>query len=575
MIDAPTKPQVGSKTPYKFRFVQDDPLKVIAHLWPHYKLAKFQEEMLYSFWFNKETVVAAANMLGKDFTLGLGLVTALITRHPCRIVTTSSNADHLRVLWGEINRHIQESKFNLRVEKGGMLFINHQEIRKYDYDRKGMCPLSYMIAKVASDDTMAAMGGHHIANTGDGIFRTVWAADEASGVKTQYRDTVGGWANRIWSIGNTWDCDNYFRHAFEGTPGSDDQGGDLLSETGLYYVRKCLRLKAEDSPNIRLAKAQIASGKVPTGEMLVPGLKGWEEYQENRKTWDPIQQSIKLDAQWYKGKEVKLFPQEWLDRAAEIGRQLRGATRKAKAIGIDPAEGGDKTVACVIDELGVIELVSVKTPDTADVQDLAVKMFLKHQVPQSKVFFDAGGGGKQHVDSLKRQGYNFQAIAFGESVTLPPQRAKRLFDERVDNREDRGAYVNRRAMMYGEASILLDPVKRPEFNGPEEDESDSYDADGNLYKVNSSISVRAIQTFGIPMDGPQYGELVRQLAAMPKRYVEGRLYLPPKSRKGEKANSGEKTLSELLGRSPDEADAFVLAVYAMTGKRAPFILKGY
>lgn len=565
MIAEATK---SGRVPYKFRFVQDDPLKIVARLWPHYKLAKFQEEMLYSFWFNKETVVAAANMMGKDFTLGLGLTIAFITRHPCRIVTTSSNADHLRVLWGEINRHIQESKFNLRVEKGGMLYINHQEIRKYDYERKGMCPLSYMIAKVASDDTMAAMGGHHIANTGDGIFRTVWAADEASGVKTQYRDTVGGWANRIWSIGNTWDCENYFRHAFEGVPGADDRGGDILSEDGNYYVRKCLRLKAEDSPNIRLARAEIRAGKAPSNEMLVPGLKGWEEYQENRRTWDPIQQSIKLDAEWYKGKEVKLFPQEWLDRAAEIGRQLRDSKRIAKAIGIDPAEGGDKTTACVIDEFGVIELVSISTPDTADVQDLAVRLFHQYNVPQGKVFFDAGGGGKQHVDSLKRQGYNFSAIPFGEGVIFNPQRAKRLYDDKVDLKEDKGAYVNRRAMMYGEASILLDPVKKI---SPDVDE---YDEQGNFVR-KATVSVRGIQMFGIPMDGPQYGELIRQLAAMPKRYVEGRLYLPPKSRKSEKTNNGEKTLSELLGRSPDEADAFVLAVYAMTGKRAAFTIRGY
>ncbi len=553
-------------SPYNFRFIQDDPLKVFRILWPDILLGKFQEDILYSFWFNKETDVAAANMLGKDYITGRAIVVAFLTRHPCRIITTSSKEDHLRVLWGEMNSAIKTAKYPLDRERGGPLFINHQEIRKWDYQLKDRCPLSYIRGMVASEDSMAAMGGHHIANTGDGIWRTAWVADEASGVKTEYHETVQGWANRVWGIGNTWDCDNWFRWAFEGRPGMDDKGGDLLSEDGSYYLRKCIRLTVEDSPNVRLARAQIAAGKAPTGEVIVPGLKGWHEYQENLRMWDPIQQCIKLFAQWYKGKEVKLFPQDWLDRAVEIGRNLRGAKRVALAMGIDPAEGGDKTCFCVIDEYGIIELISVKTPDTADITDMTKLVIDKYSLNPRKCFFDSGGGGKQHVDRLRREGVPVVGVAFGESVVLEPKRAKRLFDEKVDLREDKGAYTNRRAMMYGEASILLDPVK-PVYRNLSQEEGGGDEESG--------LSVQGIQMFGIPPDGVQYGELLRQLAAMPKKYVEGKLYLPPKSRKGEKSSSGEKTLSELLGRSPDEADAFVLAVYAMTGRRSQIVLRGY
>ena len=39
------------------------------------------------------------------------------------------------------------------------------------------------------------------------------------------------------------------------------------------------------------------------------------------------------------------------------------------------------------------------------------------------------------------------------------------------------------------------------------------------------------------------------------------MYLPPKDKRSE--NSNETTLKEMLGCSPDEADAFVLAVYRL------------
>jgi hypothetical protein len=52
---------------------------------------------------------------------------------------------------------------------------------------------------------------------------------------------------------------------------------------------------------------------------------------------------------------------------------------------------------------------------------------------------------------------------------------------------------------------------------------------------------------------------------MPKKTDgEGRYYLPPKTKK--KADSNEECLFDLLGCSPDECDALVLALHAMTHK---------
>jgi len=86
-------------------------------------------------------------------------------------------------------------------------------------------------------------------------------------------------------------------------------------------------------------------------------------------------------------------------------------------------------------------------------------------------------------------------------------------------------YANLRAQMYGEASTECNPLEP---------------GDG----------------YSIPDNTPALRELHRQLGLMPKRRdEEGRLYLPSKSKKDE---STKRTLTDILGHSPDEADAFVL-----------------
>jgi hypothetical protein len=86
--------------------------------------------------------------------------------------------------------------------------------------------------------------------------------------------------------------------------------------------------------------------------------------------------------------------------------------------------------------------------------------------------------------------------------------------------------------MYHEASMLFDPT-------------------GNL------------AGFGLPAE---YDELRRQLCPMPKLTdEEGRLRMLPKNKRS--STSREQTLVELIGNSPDEADAFVLAVHGMLHKK--------
>lgn len=573
-----------------YRFVMD-PMKFARICWPKVTFYKQQQEIIYSVANNDETYVPAGNKLGKDFVAGFIVLWFFMTRRPCRIVTTSAKEDHLRVLWGEINNYIDSAAVPMRVADGGPLIVNYHEL-KWEYEGK-RCPLSYATGMVASDASIAAMQGHHVANVGDGIPRTLFVCDESSSVANEYMTMASTWMDRALVLGNTWPCENFFKWAVKGKPGTDDMGGDIPRPVkageapgNRGYWRKVFRIKAEDSPNVRLALEEQARGLEPSGRIVVPGVKSWEEYQKNRRMWDAHQQCVSLDADWYEGSDVKLFPKDWLDRAYNLYRervaesnrlflenvelekkwqalnaQYRKAkpkeagqywsqmqmisenielnkqaierakkTRVGKGIGVDPAEGGDNTAITCVDEDGVLELKTKKTPDTDVIAGEIIAMMTKWQVPANRVCIDRGGGGKQIADRLRKVligsqfGSRIRTVAFGEGVTMEPHRGTTSLEQRIEVAEERYTYVNRRAQMYGELSML--------------------------------------SNFAIP---PQYPQFRSQLAPIPKtRDGEGRLYLLPKGKK--RPDSKEPTLTELIGHSPDEADSLVLAVHAMLHK---------
>lgn len=512
--------------------VARDPLVLQKLLWPDVQFYREQREVIRSVWENRTTFVPAAQKMGKDYIAGFIALAFFLTRHPCRIVTTSATDSHLIVLWGEIEDWIARSKYPLLLKEGGSLTVKHQEIRKTvggSVHKK-----SYMLGMVAADDRIAAMGGHHVADVGDGTPRTLFLLDECSSVRHEYMDVAEPWANRILCIGNTWECPqtHFWRAGIE----KGDVEYEDKARPGL--ASKVIRIPADRSPNVRYNQALVDAGKKATGEQIVAGVKDWYSYQEGVAKYDPIQRSVKIDAQFYVGKELRLFPPEWLTQAKQRAKALCGTKRRAKAIGIDPAEGGDKTALCAVDEFGVIELVSMKTPDTNQIPGMVIAFGNKHRVDASRWVFDRGGGGKQHADRLKDLGYNVQTVAFGESPTEPLKPSTTTFDVRQENADSRGAYVNRRAEMYGTLSNRMDPSA----------------GDG----------------FGIPAE---YDELFKQLAPIPKLYDgEGKLRLPPKHKKDPK--SKEVSLSELIGHSPDESDACVLAVFGMVTEPAVSDLGG-
>src|SRR5690606_16828126 len=107
----------------------------------------------------------------------------------------------------------------------------------------------------------------------------------------------------------------------------------------------------------RYAEAEKAAGLPVSGEVLIPGLVDYHLYMKRRLLWDKVRQSVGLDAEFYEGASVLLYPPEWLNRAEELHRSLiaNRTNRHAKTIGVDPGEGTAQTSWTVIDELGIIK----------------------------------------------------------------------------------------------------------------------------------------------------------------------------------------------------------------------------
>lgn len=500
-------------------------LTLLALAWPDVTLYSKQKEVLHSVWNNKETVVPAGNELGKDYIAGFVALGTFLLHEEVRVITTSVKDDHLRVLWGEIGRFIDKCKFNLRAAAGGPLIVNHRDIRKVVNGVE--CKISYLRGMVSEKGE--GMAGHHAKHT-------LAIIDEASGVDEIVKRQIDPWADKLLIIGNCNSCSNFFKHAVKGKPGDPDKGGDVPNpiEPG-KYLRKVIRIKAEDSPNVQLGMEQARRGLKITNEEIVPGVVNYLNYLDRRARWDPERQCVGLDADWYEGQEVMLYPAEWLNRAETLAMQIQSNQRRiGKSIGIDPGEGGDDTVWTVVDDQGIIEQVTLSTPDTSIIPGHTIALGERWGVQPEQWIFDRGGGGKQHVDYLRKQGYACRSISFGESPTIPPRFGRTMVSTRREVQEDRTVFKNKRAELYWGLRLKLDPGYNPAG-----------------FAIPRSLTV-----------------LRDQLTPLPLLYDgEGKLYLPPKHRKpGSKAT--EQTIQELLGCSPDEADSTVLAVYGLS-KWAP------
>src|SRR5207302_1956880 len=162
----------------------------------------------------------------------------------------------------------------------------------------------------------------------------------------------------LW-IGNCYECQNPFRWGVKGNPNTQDRGGDLRDEESGKLLRRIIRITATDSPNVQYALREIAGGKKPSNRIIIPGVLPYDDYLWARKYWDAKKQCAGLDADWYTGAEVLMFPPAWLNRAEEFAVNMPTKRRVGKGLGVDPAEGGDNTAWTVVDEFGIVEQLTM------------------------------------------------------------------------------------------------------------------------------------------------------------------------------------------------------------------------
>ncbi len=304
------------------------------------------------------------------------------------------------------------------------------------------------------------------------------------------------------------------------------------------YFRRVIKIRAVDSPNVALALAQVERGEEPTNEILVPGIIDYSTYCHHLATWTKPRICVGIEAEFYEGAEVKLFPQEWLDHSIGLWHDLKrsGRPNQARAVGIDPAEGGDDTAAVVVGDLGLIKLLSRPTPDTNDIRDIAIGLIKDWHVDPWRVLFDRGGGGRHQADMLNMMGWEVGTETFGR-LAPDPKRGITIFKDRTSQRHDLDTFTSNRCEKYWDLRQWMDPGG--EWGG-----------------------------FALPpeSEGPQYEELHRQLRVFPFQHdAVGKMILPPKRNKSKEATV--QSLEDMLGRSPDHADALVLARRGMTRKR--------
>jgi hypothetical protein len=190
-----------------------DPLEFGKALWPDVKFYGKQLEIIESVRDNDETIVHAANQVGKDFVAGFLCVWFICTKWPtARVVTTSVRDDHLRVLWAEILRFVNTAAVPLRREQGGPLIVHHRDIRRVQAGGAVADDVSYLIGTVSLRGE--GLQGHHAEHT-------FLVCDEASGLDDQVYTFGSTWSKRALIFGNPNPTRNFFFRAVK--------AGDLVA----------------------------------------------------------------------------------------------------------------------------------------------------------------------------------------------------------------------------------------------------------------------------------------------------------------------------------------------------------
>lgn len=526
-----------------------DPIKFVATFWPNFTLAPYQQEILRSVASgHTETWVHSANEMGKSFVAALTAVWWFASR-PSKVVTVSTTEDQLRgVLWGEIGSLLDSATYNGKPFDFGFV-VNDLEIR-YRSEKDSPLPKYYIRGRVARK-VESIQGNHlplmHVPETGDEIGTVLFVVEEGSGVDDIFFPAFATQAHSTLVIGNPIRDQGIFAETCKAGPKKHPNIQGRLSKNVIH-------VSGEHSPNVRVGKAWKESGRTgrPPREWQIPGILSYDVFLEREANLSPYEKQTRLYGKFPEEAGQRMFPRAWLDIAQRLGAMLRSRAEersrngkllypgKPFGLGIDVAQGGgDLSVWVVWGRFGVVDVIAKDTPNTSEIAGTTLATMRRYNIHPAAVAFDSGGGGKQIADQLREKGYEeISDVPFGAAAMDPKK------------------YKNRRAELYGELREAM---------------TVDVDADGNptgrigrMLKVGPAKwgSKKAWCASLPPDDAMLRGEL----AVLPLlRDGEGRLRMLPKDKDTKRArhsSQSEKTIRELLGRSPDRGDACVLAYWA-------------
>lgn len=511
-----------------------DPCGFVARFWPHVVLADHQIDILYSVVDNVETWVQSANEVGKSFVSALAAIWWFATRRGI-VITISPSEDQLRdVLWQEITNLLNTATLDGQAFDFGFA-RNYLDIRHTD-EAGVKVPKCYLVGKCVSKDQ--SLAGAHLPTLADGTPTILFIAEEVSAINDKFWHVIRTSRHRLLAIGNpVTTAGEMYQVCSRGDQAHPTAPGKLWT--------KVVRVSAEMSPNVVAAKRCLELGRPLPKRTPVPGLLSYEEYLNRRATYPPWQARPSLDGLFNDESTAKLFPKEALDFGQSLFHRLQaGAPDRRESpyrwlrwwgwpfgIGVDCAMGGgDLSAWAIYGRFGCVHVETLDTPNTRAIKRQTLSLMRHWRIQPEWVCFDRAIG-KGIADELREEGREVNDAGFGESAL------------------DSGKYPNMRVELYGDLAEAM---------------AKAFDQAGRLHgRYEKLLTVAPSEWRKLkkarPVALPPDADLRQELFVLPRaRDGRDRLTLPPKD--GTKSKLGVKQM--LGGRSPDRADALVLARYA-------------
>jgi hypothetical protein len=551
--------------PTRWAKYANNPVAFARDFWPTLKIALYQREILESVAANPETWVHSGHKLGKTRVAAVAAIWFFLTRRARVYLIARTERNLETALWPAIVQQINRATIRdpdspaddpqpLRDAMGNpvpppfQLKVIQLQVQVIEPD--GRTDPNYFIRGFLQNDP-EAISGQHLPRQDDGTPTVLVIVDEASNQESWLYETITAYAHRILEIGNP-------IHSV-GTFHEKCTGGDVYSkpedqpDAPPRLERRVIHVSAEDSPNVKVGRARAKRGLPPVD--LVPGIINYLDYQRFMRIWPAHKRRWGLDGLFPDESTNRLFPKEWMELAHGLYEILRrhnaeliAKGRRPKygwplALGVDCGRSklGDLTSFTVVGRYGWVFSLSKHIHDTMETYRTILKLARRFKIAPEFIALDQAIGGPIADQLRSRREWDVADVNFGAKDSI-----------------DREKYENMRAHMYGEVAAAMELRYR-------EDEQGQQRLRGRLQKMLITDPDRWPKGWMCVAIPREETELVRELLVLPRQHSQrtGALLLPPKEPRPGKSRAGEFCLRELLGRSPDRGDSFVLGYYAL------------